>query len=136
MSLSPCPEQRYWAAVVSVALALPIFVVSGLYRAIFRYSGWPAMISVSRAMGAYSLLYASAIYCHWDSGYSKNHRSDSASSCSFSSLAVLGPWPATGSGAYTKASCRLPHCLRHWSMAQAARAGNWSLRWITAMRCR
>ena len=50
-----------WAAVVSVALALPIFVVSGLYRAIFRYSGWPAMISVSRAMGVYSLLYASAI---------------------------------------------------------------------------
>lgn len=43
----------------SVFLAIPIFIVSGLYRAIFRYSGMPAMISVARAVGIYSLLYAS-----------------------------------------------------------------------------
>lgn len=48
-----------WASVVSVGVALPIFVVSGLYRAIFRYSGWPALLAVARAVGIYGLLYAS-----------------------------------------------------------------------------
>jgi FlaA1/EpsC-like NDP-sugar epimerase len=46
------------AAVVSVGLALPIFIVSGLYRAIFRYSGWPAQLTVARAVGTYGLMYA------------------------------------------------------------------------------
>ena len=35
---------------VSIGIALPVFVVSGLYRAIFRYSGWPALLSVARAI--------------------------------------------------------------------------------------
>ena len=48
-----------WAAVASVTLALPLFIVSGLYRAIFRYSGWPALLAVARAVGIYGLLYAS-----------------------------------------------------------------------------
>lgn len=48
-----------WASVASVGVALPIFVVSGLYRAIFRYSGWPALLAVARAVGVYGLLYAS-----------------------------------------------------------------------------
>ena len=43
----------------SVAIALPIFIVFGLYRAIFRYSGWPALLAVARAIGIYGLLYAS-----------------------------------------------------------------------------
>lgn len=47
------------AAVTSIAVALPIFIVTGLYRAIFRYSGWPALLSVARAIGIYGLLYAS-----------------------------------------------------------------------------
>ena len=46
------------AAAASVCLALPIFVISGLYRAIFRYSGWPALLAVARAVGVYGLLYA------------------------------------------------------------------------------
>ena len=49
------------AAIVSALLALPLFTISGLYRAIFRYSGWPAMMAVSRALVVYGLLYASAI---------------------------------------------------------------------------
>ncbi len=40
-----------WAGVASVGIALPIFIVSGLYRAIFRYSGWPALLAVARAVG-------------------------------------------------------------------------------------
>lgn len=47
-----------WASVASVGIALPIFIVSGLYRAIFRYSGWPALLAVARAVGVYGLLYA------------------------------------------------------------------------------
>jgi FlaA1/EpsC-like NDP-sugar epimerase len=44
---------------ISIGLALPIFIVSGLYRAIFRYSGWPALLTVTRAVAIYGLLYAS-----------------------------------------------------------------------------
>ena len=50
-----------WAVGISLVLALPIFMVSGLYRAIFRYSGWSALLAVARAIAIYGLLYASAI---------------------------------------------------------------------------
>ncbi len=46
-----------WALVMSVVIALPIFIISGLYRAIFRYSGWPALLAVARAVGIYGVLY-------------------------------------------------------------------------------
>ncbi len=48
-----------WAVSVAICISLPIFIASGLYRAIFRYSGWPALLAVARAVGIYSLLYAS-----------------------------------------------------------------------------
>jgi len=48
-----------WAVGASVGIALPIFIVSGLYRSIFRYSGWPALLAVARAVAIYGLLYAS-----------------------------------------------------------------------------
>ncbi|MCG9081501.1 polysaccharide biosynthesis protein [Laribacter hongkongensis] len=48
-----------WAVGASAGIALPIFIASGLYRAIFRYSGWPALLAVVRAVGIYGLLYAS-----------------------------------------------------------------------------
>ncbi len=48
-----------WPVAASIGIALPIFVVSGLYRAIFRYSGWPALLAVARAVSIYGLLYAS-----------------------------------------------------------------------------
>ena len=51
----------FWAIGISIAFALPVFVLSGLYRTIFRYSGWPAMFAVSRANAIYGLLYASAV---------------------------------------------------------------------------
>ena len=43
---------------ISVGIALPLFVLSGLYRAIFRYSGWPALITVTKAIAAYGLIFA------------------------------------------------------------------------------
>ena len=52
------------AVVVSVVLALPVFITSGLYRAIFRYSGLPAMVAVARAMVLYGIAFA-AIFTFW-----------------------------------------------------------------------
>jgi FlaA1/EpsC-like NDP-sugar epimerase len=55
----PLSGNAFTAAIVSIGIALPIFVISGLYRAIFRYSGWPALLAVARAVTIYGLLYAS-----------------------------------------------------------------------------
>lgn len=38
------------AVLLSVVIALPIFIVSGLYRAIFRYAGHSALVAVARAL--------------------------------------------------------------------------------------
>lgn len=54
----PLTGNASWAVVAAVVFAIPIFIVSGLYRAIFRYSGWPALLTVARAVGIYGLLYA------------------------------------------------------------------------------
>ena len=52
-------EGAVWACAASIGISLPIFTISGLYRAIFRYSGWPALLAVARAVGVYGLLFAS-----------------------------------------------------------------------------
>jgi len=49
---------HFRAVYVSLLIALPTFMVLGLYRAIFRYSGLPAMLTVTRAMMVYGLIYA------------------------------------------------------------------------------
>jgi FlaA1/EpsC-like NDP-sugar epimerase len=49
------------AALLSVAVALPIFITQGFYRAIFRYSGWPALMTVTKAMLMYGLVFFTAI---------------------------------------------------------------------------
>lgn len=57
-AFTPLSGPAFWPAVASIALALPIFIVSGLYRAIFRYSGMPAMVAVGRAILLYGLAFA------------------------------------------------------------------------------
>ena len=52
-------DKALMAALISILFAIPIFIISGLYRSIFRYSGWPALLSVARATTVYGLLYAS-----------------------------------------------------------------------------
>ena len=47
----------FWAVLGAWAIALPLFVVSGFYRAIFRYAGWAALMAVARAGVLYGLLY-------------------------------------------------------------------------------
>ena len=46
------------AVLLSLSIAIPIFIFSGLYRAIFRYNGLSALMAVSKAMLIYGLLYA------------------------------------------------------------------------------
>lgn len=45
------------ASAVSLVLGLFLFTRFGLYRAIFRYSGWNAMMGVFKAFALYGLLY-------------------------------------------------------------------------------
>ncbi len=51
-------QGSFLASALSIAIALPIFLLLGLYRAIFRFSGWPALLAVARAISIYGLLYA------------------------------------------------------------------------------
>ncbi len=55
-------EWHLWlAAVLSVVIALPIFVTHGFYRAIFRYSGWASLMTVAQAMLVYGVLFMTVI---------------------------------------------------------------------------
>ena len=46
---------------LSIIFAIPVFYFSGLYRTIFRYSGWVAMLTVSKSIIIYGFLYSSFI---------------------------------------------------------------------------
>ncbi|WP_281789133.1 nucleoside-diphosphate sugar epimerase/dehydratase [Limnohabitans sp. INBF002] len=51
---------HFIAFVGAVAFALPVFIVFGLYRAIFRYAGLPALMTVLKAVALYAVLYCLA----------------------------------------------------------------------------
>ena len=51
---------HFIAFVGAVAFALPVFIVFGLYRAIFRYAGLPALMTVLKAVALYAVLYCFA----------------------------------------------------------------------------
>lgn len=57
----PIFSQSKWSPLLvleaSFFLALPVFFVMGLYREVFRYSGWYALSSLLRAMAIYSSLF-------------------------------------------------------------------------------
>ena len=77
-----------WAVAIAVAIALPIFVVSGLYRAIFRYSGIPAIFAVAPLRCTDCCLPASSR--HWRNRCSANIGSNSAA---IAVLAIGDPAP-------------------------------------------
>src|SRR3954467_1984052 len=53
------PVDSHWLAVVAAPIiAIPIFTKGGLYRAIFRRTGCPAMIAVVRACLVYGAIYS------------------------------------------------------------------------------
>lgn len=41
---------------ISAAISLPIFMFYGLYRAIFRFTGWPTLLAMGRALAIYCLV--------------------------------------------------------------------------------
>lgn len=47
------------ATLFSIVIAIPTFILSGLYKAIFRYSGWPALLTIGKA----TLVYAAFYFC-------------------------------------------------------------------------
>jgi FlaA1/EpsC-like NDP-sugar epimerase len=47
-----------WASIIAIVIAIPLFVVSGMYRAIFRYSGWPVLLTVLKVTFLYGVIYA------------------------------------------------------------------------------
>jgi FlaA1/EpsC-like NDP-sugar epimerase len=49
--------EKIIAAVFAVGIALPMFVVTGFYRAIFRFSGTAALIALVKACAAFGLVY-------------------------------------------------------------------------------
>ncbi len=51
-------SQTVLAAMASVLLVIPIFVTAGLYKAIFRFTGWFATIALIKAISVYCILYA------------------------------------------------------------------------------
>ena len=59
--LNPGPWNIWLAVTLSLAIALPIFITQGFYRAIFRYAGWSALMTVAKAMLVYGLVYMAAI---------------------------------------------------------------------------
>lgn len=54
-------DASLYAALASIVIALPVFVACGLYRAIFRYAGWHALMAVIKAVSIYTLIF-SAIF--------------------------------------------------------------------------
>lgn len=54
-------SQLFLVSTVSLAFALPVFSVFGLYRIIFRYSGFSVVAALTRAIGVYGLLFAAVV---------------------------------------------------------------------------
>jgi len=46
------------ATIAAILISVPIFISLGLYRAIFRYSGWPALLTIAKAIGLYGMVFA------------------------------------------------------------------------------
>ncbi|VVS98401.1 Capsular polysaccharide biosynthesis protein CapD [Sphingomonas sp. EC-HK361] len=48
----------FYPTIVSILLALPIFVLFGLYRAIFRFSGLASLVTIAQAVAVYAVPFA------------------------------------------------------------------------------
>lgn len=60
LRLGEIPHDGYQVVVPmfwGIVLSLPLFVRYGLYRAIFRYAGWPAIVTIAKAVAIYGVIY-------------------------------------------------------------------------------
>lgn len=49
---------QWFSYACALILSIPLFIAGGLYRAIFRYAGWGALVAVARACAIYGFIYA------------------------------------------------------------------------------
>ena len=57
------PYGAQWLSyVAAIILAIPLFIRFGLYRAIFRYAGWGALVTVAQSIAIYSFAYAAIFF--------------------------------------------------------------------------
>lgn len=54
-------QQQVYVYLLAPALAVPIFIRFGLYRAIFRYTGMAALVTTAKAIGTYTALFFTAL---------------------------------------------------------------------------
>lgn len=52
---------QFMSYALAIIFSIPIFIRVGLYRAIFRYVGWDALMAIVRACAVYGALYATSI---------------------------------------------------------------------------
>ena len=57
----PFSKVLFLPSISSILFAVPVFYLSGLYKTIFRYSGWPALLTVSKSICIYSFLFSALI---------------------------------------------------------------------------
>ncbi len=57
-------DYGWQATLAAVLIAPPIFILFGLYRAVFRYVGWAALTAIFQAHLVYGLIY-SALFTAW-----------------------------------------------------------------------
>jgi len=55
--LTPSAWQPILVLVASVFISIPIFITYGLYREVFRHSGWPALLALLKAMLTYTFIF-------------------------------------------------------------------------------
>ena len=55
-------EPLIYAIVISLLISIPVFITFGLYRAIYRFTGWFASIALMRAIVLYALIYAAILF--------------------------------------------------------------------------
>ena len=62
------PEKhQIYVYLIAPALAIPIFIKFGLYRAIFRYTGMAALAATAKAIGVYAILFFVALlFFRWN----------------------------------------------------------------------
>ena len=56
--LLPFESIKFLSLFISIIFAIPVFYFCGLYKTVFRYSGWPAMLTVSKSIFLYGFIYA------------------------------------------------------------------------------
>lgn len=105
------------AAFLSVAIALPIFVTQGFYRAIFRYTGWPALLTVAKAMLMYGVVFLQPSRLSvWRACHAPWGLFSPCCCCWRWGCPELGRGIGWGGPTKTVFDCRL--CPRYWCMAR------------------